>query len=154
MTITLFNALIQPRKRVEQMQLIATAVGSLKGACSIEDPIIEQLYLQAAPADANYMYIQEFGRYYFITRKESNPAPSKFWNISGHVDVLTTYWPQIANQSCILRRQTNEYNLYLPDPNFPVQVNHSPEIITFPKALTASQNGSCCVLVLVGANTD
>lgn len=153
MTVQLYEAIIKPRARVTTMDLIAECVGSLKAGCEIENPTIELVSLNSAPNKCNYMYIPDFGRYYFITGRQSNPAPSKFWNISGHVDVLTSMWPQLRNQGAILRRQTNAYNLYLDDPMFPVQANRSPQIITFPKGFTASQTGACVVVTLIGADS-
>lgn len=153
MTIRLYNAKIKPRARVTTMTLIQECVGSLKGGCDIENPTIELLSLDSVPTSANYMYIVEFGRYYFITGRESNPAPSKFWNISGHVDVLTNMWPQLQNQGAILRRQTQKFNLYLDDPMFPIQANRSPQIITFPRGFSSSQKGNCVVVTLIGADS-
>lgn len=152
MTIKLYNAKIQPRHLVTDKTLIATATGTLKNACSIEDPTIERVQISAAPADVNYMEIVEFGRGYFVTDKSAEPT-NGFWTISGHVDVLTNAWPQMQSQGAILARQTAKYNLYLPDAMFPLQAKRSPEVKTFPKALTPSQSGACCVLTLIGATT-
>lgn len=152
MTVNLYNAQIAPRRRVTNKTLIVSAVGSLRAGTSVENPNIERLALGSAPAAANYMEIPEFGRSYFITDMQSEPT-NGIWSISGHVDVLTSMWEQVAAQGAILRRQTNQNNLYLPDPMFPLQARRSAEVVTFPKGLTASQAGSCCVLTIMGATT-
>lgn len=64
----------------------------------------------------NYMYIAEFGRYYFIDDIRS--VHDNLWEISAHVDVLETYKTQILSNTAVLRRQANKYNLYLDDPEF------------------------------------
>ena len=62
------------------------------------------------------MYISEFSRYYFIDDIVS--IHNNVWDVSGHVDVLETYKSAILNQSGVIRRQQNLYNLYLDDPEF------------------------------------
>lgn len=64
----------------------------------------------------NYMYIQEFGRYYFIDDIIS--VNNNLWEIHAHVDVLETYASAILSNSAVIRRQANQYNLYLDDPEF------------------------------------
>lgn len=152
MTVTLYNAKIKPRALVKERTQIASGSGSLKESTDIENPTIARLALTSAPSQANYMYIPEFGRYYFITEKSADPT-NGLWNISGHVDVLTSMWPQLQNQGAILRRQTQKFNLYLDDPMFPIQANRSPQIINFPRGFTSSQKGACVVVTLIGADS-
>ena len=70
----------------------------------------------------NYMYIQQFNRYYFIDDIKS--VHNNMWEISAHVDVLETYKTQILNNSAVLRRQEKKFNLYLDDPEFIVYNNY------------------------------
>lgn len=87
----------------------------LKEECSILKPTI---IMEAAtpPTTYNYMYIQDLQRYYFIDDIVSKN--NKIWEITGHVDVLETFKNGILNQSAVIKRQQNEYNLYLNDPDF------------------------------------
>ena len=64
----------------------------------------------------NYMYIADFGRYYFID--DIVTKNNDVWEVSGHVDVLETYATAIKANSAVLRRQQNIFNLYLDDPEF------------------------------------
>lgn len=64
----------------------------------------------------NYMYISEFGRYYFIDDIRS--VHDNLWEISAHVDVLETYKTAILSNTAVLRRQEKKFNLYLDDPEF------------------------------------
>ena len=64
----------------------------------------------------NYMYISEFGRYYFIDDIRS--VNNNMWEISAHVDVLETYKSQILANTAVIRRQSLKYNTYLNDPEW------------------------------------
>lgn len=70
----------------------------------------------------NYMYISEFGRYYFIDDIRS--VNNNMWEISAHVDVLETYSSQILANTAVLKRQEKKFNLYLDDPEFKVLNNY------------------------------
>lgn len=61
----------------------------------------------------NYMWINEFGRYYYITSITGGPGNRVI--VDGHVDVLYTYADQIEQCECIAERSTSHANLYLPD---------------------------------------
>lgn len=61
----------------------------------------------------NYMYIPEFGRYYFITNIVGVAGGKK--EVYGHVDVLYTYDTYIRNCRVIAERSTNQQNAYLHD---------------------------------------
>lgn len=64
----------------------------------------------------NYMYISEFGRYYFIDDIRS--VNNNMWEISAHVDVLETYKSQILANTAVVKRQAALYNTYLNDPEW------------------------------------
>lgn len=66
----------------------------------------------------NYLYISEFGRYYFIDDIRS--VHDNLWEISAHVDVLETYKDQILNNSAVINRQQVRFNTYLNDPEWKV----------------------------------
>ena len=64
----------------------------------------------------NYLYCPDLQRYYFIDDIVS--IHNDLWEISCHVDVLETFKAGILAQSAVIRRQQNQYNLYLNDPDF------------------------------------
>lgn len=78
----------------------------------------------------NYMYISEFGRYYFIDDIRS--INDNLWEISAHVDVLETYKTQILANNAVIRRQEKLYNLYLDDPEFHVLNYERIQTLKFP----------------------
>ena len=98
----------------------------LKADTSVLKPT---LILQSASSLAgfNYMYIQDFGRYYFIDDIVSKN--NVIWEVSGHVDVLETYNQGILSNTAVLKRQQNKYNTYLNDERWPVYTYD--DVITF-----------------------
>ena len=92
----------------------------LKENTSILRPTIILLSV-TDPTGFNYMYISEFGRYYFIDDIVS--VNNNIWEISGHVDVLETYGTAIKANSAVIKRQEKVFNLYLDDPEFKVYNN-------------------------------
>lgn len=103
----------QLNKTLNASTLVKTATGDIKSDCSIMDPIIEMSY-DIALMQCNYMYIEDFGRYYHINNIETG-AQRLF--VHAHVDVLQTYSEQIRDLYCVVARQEdkNKSNLYLND---------------------------------------
>ena len=90
---------------------------ALKDDTSVLDPVIiiqtsDNIYTY------NYMYISDFGRYYFINDIVS--LNNNRWMIKAHVDVLETYKVPILNNNAVIKRQTGVYNTYLNDPEWKV----------------------------------
>lgn len=98
-------------------------LGTLRDGSSIIDPVILLEVEQAGwpYTNANYMYIQEFNRYYYVTNIIS--VHNRLWEIHAHVDVLMSYKEQIRQQTAIVARQESKYNLYLDDGIFMVYQN-------------------------------
>ena len=101
----------------------------LKDATSILKPVIE-VSSSSNLSGFNYMYIADFGRYYFIDDIVS--THNNRWTISAHVDVLETYKTQILANSAVIRRQQSQYNLYLDDPDFLTYNYERIQTIKFP----------------------
>lgn len=104
-----------------------TASGALRDGTSILNPVI-MISGANIPTlkNANYMYIPDFNRYYFITDIKS--VRNGLIELSGHVDVLQTYANQIKNNTAIIKRNSNSWNLYIEDGLFKTYAN--PHIFT------------------------
>ena len=63
----------------------------LKDDCSVVNPVIET---SSIPINANYFYIDDFKRYYFLDNTERTSQQLK--NMATEVDVLATYKSQIG----------------------------------------------------------
>lgn len=140
MNISLMYNKSEIERVTKEVSIISEMKGSLKDGTSVIDPII---IIQGTPAttqqivSSNYLYIEDFGRYYFIN--DISSVRTNLWEISCHVDVLQTYATQIKAQTAIIQRQENKWNLYLNDGSFKVYQN--PNVLTkpFPKGFTTNE---------------
>lgn len=116
-----------------------------KNDSSVFDPVII-VSTSANLSRYNYFTIPHFNRRYFVT--DIKVLRNNIWQISGHVDVLSTYASEVLALKAVIKRQNYMYNTYLDDPNFKVQNNESVETLQFSgSALTKALN---YVLVVAG----
>lgn len=85
---------------------------------SIIDPV---LILSEFPEDANYCYIPQFNRYYFI--KNITVGPAGKYYVTCHVDVLQSNFSDIMLCSGYVQRggRPADWEKYLPDNSIPVK---------------------------------
>lgn len=117
----------------------------LKEDTSVLDPVLI-LESDTTLSGYNYMYCEDFHRYYFINNIES--IGNNLWRITAHVDVLETYKTQILANNAILDRQTNFYNTYLNDDEWPVYSYD--DVITFKFTSSEFIKAANYVLVVAG----
>lgn len=127
----------EKNKLDKDLTTIATVTGTLKTETSIIDPVI---LIEGNLSDyigCNYMTISAFGRSYFVNNIRS--IRTNLFEISAHVDVLSSFSAGIRSNSAIVRRQENNWNLYLNDGTFKVYQN--PHVLTkaFPSGFTAQE---------------
>lgn len=106
--------------------------GILRAPTSIINPVISIEYTN--PTGFNYIYIQEFGRYYFVNGMSIES--DKLIVLSAHVDVLKTYASAIPNFNAVVKRNENKFNLYLDDGIFKAYQNTKHKVIQFPYGFT------------------
>ena len=138
------------RNRVNKNDFITNRFamnGSLRNETDVVDPVILVEKTNPTAYNYNYMYIAEFGRWYFITDFRS--IRTGLWEIHAHVDVLFTYRNNIINNLAIIDKVENEdkANLYLDDGSFVMDSRKYNEIQVFPSGLDT--NGSY-VLICAG----
>lgn len=114
------------RRFTKETETIATLSGYLRAESSIVDPVIMIEGSASSLANCNYITIPEFNRSYFVTDIVS--VRSDLIEVSAHVDVLSTYKNAILSNRGIVRRQENDWNLYLDDGSF--KVYNNPVILT------------------------
>ena len=137
-----FNIVLQ-RNNSEQNKLtkeitdIITVSGELKTETSIIDPVIMIECDLASVTGCNYMSIPAFGRSYFVNNIRS--IRSGLVEFSCHVDVLSSFASEIRGNTAIVRKQENNWNLYLNDGSFKVYQN--PNVLTkaFPSGFTTQE---------------
>ena len=116
-------------------QIGSDQTGTLREACSIIDPVIKfEKFTDFDLSACNYLYIPDFGRYYYIN--EIIAISDKMFEIHCHVDVLRTYRSGIRSNSAVIARQESQYNLYLPDGVFKTYANPHYEIRKFPSGFS------------------
>ena len=127
-----------PKNQLDKsLTTITTATGTLKEDTSIIDPVIKIQCSMDSVKNCNYMYISNFGRYYFVTDIRS--ITNSIVEFTAHVDVLTTYAGQIRGNTAIVKRQENRWNLYLDDGTFNIYQN--PHVLTkaFPSGFSTQE---------------
>lgn len=102
----------------KKLTLNHTMQGTLREGTSLIDPIlIVEANAPGFQANGyNYVYVPDFGRYYYITNIVSTYY--KMWEIHCHVDVLMSFKDDILEQTAIVSRQETTYNLMLDDGTF------------------------------------
>lgn len=131
-TINLMNNSSAKNVVNKNLTQLSSIDGVLKEATSILNPTVK---IQGMlPVNCNYFHIPNFDRYYYITDIRS--INNDIFEISGHVDVLTTYRDQILRCSGIVARQRNVYNLYLDDGSFKTYQNPTFKIEVFPQGFS------------------
>ena len=93
----------------------------------------------------NYMYIADNERYYFI---DIDIVRDGLYRIKGSVDVLYSHKAEILNNKAVVKRQANQYNLYLNDDIF--KVYNKTNVITKNFPYGFDRNGSYILTVLGG----
>lgn len=116
---------------------LLTLTGTLREGTSIIDPVIKIECNIADVAGCNYMTIDAFGRRYFV--KDIISVRNNLVEFHCHVDVLSTYKNGIRNNTGIVKRQENLWNLYLNDGSLKIYQN--PNIITkeFPNGFNTQE---------------
>ena len=117
----------------------------LRDEVTVSDPVL-LIESQLNLSDYNYVYIEDFKRYYNIT--DINIVRTNLWKLYCHVDVLESFKDQILNQKAIISRSQNLYNLYINDNMFVTQNNNNMYIKKFPNKLEA---GASIIMVTAGS---
>lgn len=116
---------------------ISTVTGVLKEETSIIDPVIKIECDLSNFVNCNYLTIPAFRRSYFVNNIRS--IRNGLVEFSCHVDVLSSFASQIRGNTAIIRKQENDWNLYLNDGSFKVYQN--PNVLTraFPSGFTTQE---------------
>lgn len=110
MIINFYNAKIKKNEINKTLGTPIVKTCALKNGSSIEDPV---LYMEhdASLFACNYVYIADFGRYYFVTGRELVEHTEY---ITCHVDVLKSFADDIKASKGTATR-SNFYNRNIPD---------------------------------------
>ena len=124
---------------VNSMQKGFTSKISLSGTLRNESEIIDPaIIINTSSADiflCNYMQIPTFGRSYFITSIKS--VRNGIFEVTGHCDVLSSFYSEIIKNKAIILRQEHKFNLLLNDDVFKCKQNARVQYKAFPSQLGA-----------------
>lgn len=135
--IVLMRSNSEKNRLTKDTETIMTVSGFLREGTSIIDPVIKIECDISDVVGCNYLSIPIFGRKYFVNDIRS--IRNRLFEFSCHVDVLSTYADAIRENTGIIKRQENEWNLYLNDGTFKVYQN--PNVLTraFPSGFTTQE---------------
>lgn len=149
MQINLFRCRAE-NERVDKTNYISDRFvmeGTLRGQSSVIDPVITIEKTNPTKLDYNYMYIDEFKRWYYINDIIS--IRNDLWEIHAHVDVLFTWRADIANMEAVADKMENfsDANVYFDDGSFIMDSRNDIQVKEFPNGL--NENGSY-ILICAG----
>lgn len=148
-TIQLYNNKSPSNFVNKSIELIGSGTGTLRESTSILNPVVtfSTVIQSQLISSANYAYIDEFNRYYYITDIVS--VVNGMWSISLHVDVLMTYKNGFRGLKAIVARQEHVYNMYLDDGWFMAYQN--PIIETIPFSAAAPFDSEEYIMIIAGS---
>ena len=104
------------------------ATGTLRDRCSITDPVF-MLELDDTDVGAfNYLYVDEFARYYFV--KETVVERSGLVSVYCHVDVLYSFKSGITALDAYIERNETGGDAFLPDAKRPLSQDVDYTVLT------------------------
>ena len=116
---------------VKEYDIIDGFSGTMRASISALRPVIDvEISNTLGIMQANYAYIQEFGKFYFIRNKTN--VLNDLWRFELEEDVLMTYQGDILNTNGVVERQKDNYDMYLPDPKIPVDCRKAVTYRQFP----------------------
>lgn len=125
MTVTLYKNKSDPRALNKSLTFIKSVSALLKEDCSILKPV----FILDGVTLCNYIYIPDFGRYYFITDTEI--LAGKQMQITCEVDTLNSFKYEIEQVEGLVSRSQNLFNLYMTDPEVPIPTRRFQTVQTF-----------------------
>ena len=147
MTIILYTNTSDNHVINKSLILLATLTGNLVNETDIISPIIRISCSDENAVSCNYVYVQEFNRYYYV--KSCKCICKGLFEFSLKVDVLKSWWNEFKECDCIIERQEKKYNTMLDDGTFKAYQNAIVVTKEFPHGLTDNE----LILVVSGSIT-
>ena len=149
-SVTLMKNTSDDRCLKKATSTIHTYTCKFKSDCSIMKPELELNY-ESNVFTANYCYIPEFKRYYYIT--DITVSQQRIF-VKCKVDVLMSYADEIYNMSGYYKRSNKvaNTNTYLVDNKYEIQNNRFPAIRNFNRNTFADQGTDDGWILAVASN--
>lgn len=134
MNIILYQTISERERINKDLSSALSLSGALRGECSVTNPSFNIEVTN--PSDYNYCYIQDFGRYYYITNIVS--VRTNIWRIDCDVDVLMSFKDAILNLDVIVSDISlgeSPVSTYYSGEQWASTVRTKTDIINFPNGL-------------------
>ena len=123
--------------------------------CDFKNPVDAEnpdIYISASDAydGYNYCYIAEFGRFYDMKCIGGNGQTLTFHCTS---DPLMSFKSQIRACPAVIAKNPWHWDLYLPDPDLPVEARSVSAILDFNGTKHFSGNNNCYILTTLGGTS-
>ena len=145
-TCTLYTNSSNPNVINKNITSLGDFSCDFKNMIDVETP---EVYVAAGAAydQANYMYIPEFGRYYYCKARAGTGNTITFECES---DPLMSFKDAILASPAVIARNPWHFDLYVPDPKLPVEARTASAIIKFPNT-NIFNNNDCYILTTIGS---
>lgn len=112
MDVKFYKNASDPRVVSKNITLLSTNSCQVVDPCSLVNPSIKVLKDDTL-IPSNYMYIEKFGRYYFITETTFD---GQFMIFTGHSDWRMSFQNQLLSGQIVVDRSSSNSDAYVPDP--------------------------------------
>lgn len=126
-TITFYNNTSDENVLNKSITSVDVVTGTFKTPFDIENPVL--LFEYSGVLAANYCYVEELGRYYFVDKMEI--ITNNTIRIYLRVDVLMSFSPAILALQCDIDNSSSDYDDYLSSPFYVATVKTKTDIIPF-----------------------
>lgn len=146
-SVQLYKNSSNPNVLNKSISLQATVTCEFKAPMDRERPTI---YISATDAydGVNYVYIPEFGRYYFANCIGGTSQTLTFECLS---DPLMSFKSGILSSPAVIARNPWHYDKYIHDDKLPVESRVIKSVINFPQTGLFSGDHKCYILTTLGS---
>ena len=148
MVVTLYTNSGDTRQLNKNLAVVATISNcQINDTCTILRPVL-RFELSASYLAANYVYIPNFNRYYYIT--DITILNGNQTEITGHCDVLMSFWNSFKNSPCTAGRSSSNYDDYIDDPMVTIKETYRTESRRLSGEFTPTASGSNHYVLTIG----
>lgn len=122
-------------------------------ACDIKQPVDKEkpfLFTTGNLIIANYAYIADFGRYYWVYPETGQGVTTRYRLES---DPLMSFKNAILNSPAVISRNPWAYDKYLPDANMPIESRSIKSTYEFPNKTIFDGTNNCYILTTLGSGS-
>lgn len=145
-TCTLYTMTGDPHSFNKSLSSLGDFSCDFKNIIDVETP---EVYVAAGATydQANYMYIPEFGRYYYCKARAGTGNVITFECES---DPLISFKSQILACPAVISRNPWHFDLYVPDPKLPIEARTISAVLNFSNNHFSGSNNSY-ILTTIGS---